>query len=252
MRHLQGISLRNLTLSPPSSQSQGKTIDDTSLPNSLRTPTKALAQRESYKLEHSRSSNDLKSPTPLNGSIYKNDKEAACNTPPTKTSRPAAQKLRRRSTLNWTNALPDARQKKLENVAAERLADTWVSLHCSNIEEPVYISEVIERAMNPSFRFFDLNTYGPWVTRRDELAIRCWARTTDTGKFSMLLEWQVHLRSLQFIGKSVRGMRTVSFGHITDVNPSIAGKLPPPSPAELHNIASLGWHVHQLYRSPSK
>ena len=252
MRHLQGISLRNLTLSPPSPHSQGKTIDDTSLPNSLRTPTKALAQRESHKLEHSRSSNDLKSPPPLNGSIHHVYKEeAVTNVSPTKTFRPAAQKLRRRSTLNWTNALPEIRQKKLENVAAERLADTWFSLHCSNIEEPVYISEVIERAINPSFRFFDLNTYGPWVTRRDELTIRCWARTIDSGKFSMLLEWQVHLRSLQFIGKSVRGIRIVSFGHI-DVNPSIARKLPPPSPIELHYIASLRWHVHQLQRSPPK
>ena len=242
-----------MTLSPPSSHSQGRSTDDTSIPNNLRTPTKALAQRESHKLEHSRSSNDLKSPPRLNGSIHENyTEEVATNVSPTKVSRPPAQTLRRRSTLNWTNALPQARQKKLEDVAAERLADTWFSLHCSNIEEPVYISEVIERAMNPSFRFFDLNNYGPWVTRRDELTIRCWARTTDSGKFSMLLEWKLHLRSLQFIGKSVRRVRIIVLGHIVDVNPSIARKLPPPSPTELHYIAPLGWHVHQLHRPPPK
>lgn len=184
--------------------SRGKTTDDASLPNTLRTPTKALAQREAHKLEYSRSSNDLKSPPALNGSIYKKDEEEeTLNGSLKKKPRPTDQKLRRRSTLNWTNALPEARQKKLENVAAERLADTWFSLHCSDIEEPVYVSEIVERAMNPSFRFFDLNTYGPWVTRRDELTIKYWARTAKTETFSMLIELQVNLRSLHLIGKTV-------------------------------------------------
>ena len=205
LRHIQGVSLRNLTLSRPSPDAVGKTIDDNSLPNALRTPTKALALRESHKLEHSRSSNDLKSPPQLNGSVHKKDREGEnpFDGSPTKKSRPAPQKLRRRSTLNWTNALPEVRHKKLENVAAERLADTWFSLHCSGIEEPVYISEIVERAMNPSFRFFDLNTYGPRVTRSDELTIKYWARTANSAEYFLLIELQVYLRSLQFIGKSV-------------------------------------------------
>lgn len=195
------MSLRNLTLSPPST---GKTIDDDSLPNALKTPTKALALRESYKLEHSRSSSDLKSPPPLDGSTEKKIAgEGFLNGSPSKKSRPTGQKLRRRSTLNWTNALPEVRHKKLEDVAAERLADTWFSLHCSDIEKPVYISEIVERAMNPSFRFFDLNTYGPWVTRRDELTIKYWARTAKSPNYHLLIELQVHLRSLQFVGKTV-------------------------------------------------
>ena len=118
--------------------------------------------------------------------------------------RPAIGKLRRRSTLNWTNAHPRVRQKKLEDVTGGRMADTWFSLHCSEGEEPIYVSETINKAMNPSFRFFDLNTYGPAVSRREDLTIKLWARTEKMEDFMLLIERQLSLRSLQFIGKSVR------------------------------------------------
>lgn len=113
-------------------------------------------------------------------------------------------KLRRRSTLNWTNAPPRTRQTKLEDVARERMADTWFSLHCSAMDEPIYVSEIIEKAMNPSFRFFDLNVYGPAVTRLDELTVKYWAKTGNMNQYALLVELQLCLRSLQFIGKSVR------------------------------------------------
>ena len=57
--------------------------------------------------------------------------------------------------------------------------------------------------MNPSFRFFDLNAYGALVTRRDEMTIRYWAKTEGMDEYILLIELQLHLRSLQFIGKSV-------------------------------------------------
>ena len=196
--------MRNLTLSRPSPGSTGKTIDDDSLPHALKTPTKALAQRETHKLEHSRSSGDLKSSPTLNGSIHKQKEQAASTGSPEKKVRPQPKKLRRRSTLNWTNAPPETRQKKLEDVVAERLADTFFSLHCADIEEPIYVSEVVERAMNPSFRFFDLKTYSPWVTRRDELKVKYWAQTRNSSGYFLLVELDVHLRSLQFVGKAVR------------------------------------------------
>ena len=84
------------------------------------------------------------------------------------------------------------------------MADTWFSIHCSGIDEPIYVSEVIEKAMNPNFRFFDLNVYGPGVTRRDELTVKYWAKTENMDQFVLLVELQLCLRSLQFIGKSVR------------------------------------------------
>ena len=113
-------------------------------------------------------------------------------------------KLRRRSTLNWTNAPLEARQTKLEDAVRERMANTWFSLHCSGMEEPIYVSEVVEKAMNASFRFFDLNIYGPAVTRLDELILKYWAKTEDMDQYVLLVELQLCLRSLQFIGKSVR------------------------------------------------
>lgn len=197
IRHLQGISLRNLALSSPLTKTHGKTIDDESQPHALKTPAKLLSQRE-IKLEHSRSSSDLRSPPKAKGLTEADDFNH--NAPAT--SKPPG-KLRRRSTLNWANAPPRVRQIKLEDVSRERMADTWFSIHCSGMDEPIYVSEVIEKAMNPSFRFFDLNVYGPGVTRLDELTVKYWAKTENMDQYVLLVELQLCLRSLQFIGKSL-------------------------------------------------
>lgn len=84
-----------------------------------------------------------------------------------------------------------------------KLADTWFSVHCADIEEPVYVSEVVEKAMNPSFRFFDLNAYGPLIARRDEMTIKFWAKTETMVDYVLLIELQLHLRSLQYVGRAV-------------------------------------------------
>lgn len=77
------------------------------------------------------------------------------------------------------------------------------------MSEPIYVSEVIEKAMNPSFRFFDLNVYGPAVTRLDELTVKYWAKTDNMDQYVLLVELQLSLRSLQFIGKLVRLIHSV-------------------------------------------
>ncbi|KAF6238349.1 hypothetical protein HO173_003629 [Letharia columbiana] len=197
LRHLLGISLRNLTLSSLRSRTRRKTLDDEFLPHALKTPAKLLSQREN-KLEYSRSSSDLKSPPKANVLAEAEDSK---NDAPARPKPPI--KPRRRSTLNWTNAPPSVRQTKLEDVARERMADTWFSLHYSGIDEPIYVSEVIEKAMNPSFRFFDLNVYGPAVTRLDELTVKYWAKTENMDQYVLLVELQLCFRSLQFIGKSL-------------------------------------------------
>lgn len=122
----------------------------------------------------------------------------------TQNSKPRISKLRRRSTLNWTNALPDVRQKRLEDVTARKMADTWFSLHCAENCEPFYISEVVEKAMNLSFRFFDLHNYEPLVTRSDKLTLKYWAKTENMEDYILLIEMRLHLSALQFIGKTVR------------------------------------------------
>ena len=159
LRHLQGIYLRNLTLSRP----RGKTIDDAAL---NKTPQKLEAMREPQ-LHHAQSSGDLRPPKP-----------------------------RRRSTV-WSGASPEFRQKKLEDVIDSGMADTFFSLHCKGLEEPIYISEVVEKAMNPTFRFFDFSGLGPKISRLDTVNVKIWVKRKE---FVPLIEEEVNLQSLQFTG----------------------------------------------------
>jgi len=149
------------------------TIDDDALPNSLKSPAKLLAQREVKTLEHSRSSAEL---------------------------RPSLAKLRRRSTMEWA-ASPHVRQKKLEDVAARRMADVFFSIHVEGVEEPIYVSEIVEKTMDPDFRHIDLDDCGPGVTRADDLRIRFW--TKRAGVWTPFLDISLSLRSLQFIGRDL-------------------------------------------------
>ena len=117
LRHLKGIWLRNLTSTRP----RGQTIDDATL---NKTPEKLEALRQAARepsIQQSASSDNL------NASI-----------------RPRG--IRRRSTV-WAGATPGYRQKKLEDVIEGAMVDTFFSLHCDGEDEPVYISEVIEKAM---------------------------------------------------------------------------------------------------------
>jgi hypothetical protein len=109
LRHLRGISLRNLTFSRP----RGRTIDDAAL---NKTPAKLESLRNTPQLHHALSSEDLRPPT-----------------------------ARRRST-NLANDNPTTRQKRFEDVFDSRLADAFFSLHVEGEEDPVYISEIGERA----------------------------------------------------------------------------------------------------------
>jgi hypothetical protein len=172
-------------------------------------PYKSPAKRikdEAKSLHHSRSSSDLSSPSkkpalgpPKASTSYVKDEE--------KVARPGGNRLRRRSTLHWTGASPRQRQQKLEDVAAERMADTWFSLHSHSQDkdmlEPIYVSEVMEKNMNPSFRFFDLEASGPQITRSDELRIKLWAKSWRLDEYHLLIDLSVNLRSLQFIGRSL-------------------------------------------------
>ncbi|KAF2844687.1 hypothetical protein T440DRAFT_314068 [Plenodomus tracheiphilus IPT5] len=204
LRHLQGITIRNLTLTANPLRSRGKTFDDEAIPSTLKSPTKALALRESKGLSHSRSSSDLKSSpeaTRQNGSLRE-------PTTPTKPTRPGFGKgLKRRTTIEWTNASPLTRQKKLEDITAGRMADTFFTLHVEEQEDPIYVSEVAEKAMNPNFKFFDLSAYGPGVTRLDRLTVRLWAKTETMTEWQYLMDYTVRFRSLQFIGKTLGRFR---------------------------------------------
>lgn len=105
--------------------------------------------------------------------------------------------------LPWNDPNPHTRQVNLEDITKSRMADSWFSVHCKGVEEPVYASEVIGNATNPSFRSFDLNMCGPLVSRLDQLTLKLWAKPTAEAEYVLLVELQLHLQSLQFLGKSL-------------------------------------------------
>ncbi|KAF6824874.1 uv radiation resistance protein [Colletotrichum musicola] len=159
LRHLRGIYLRNLSFVRP----RGRTIDDALL---NATPAKLDALRDAPQLHHAMSSDNL---------------------------RP---KARRRSTA-LAQASPLTRQRMLQFTVDGRAADVFFSLHCEGEEDPVYISEMKDRATNFNFHFFDLNHHGPSVTRAPVVTIKIWAKRTS---WTLLLEDTIDLRSLHFIG----------------------------------------------------
>ncbi|KAK5118939.1 hypothetical protein LTR62_000150 [Meristemomyces frigidus] len=247
LRNLLSISLRNLSPTPPSplghrQRHRGKTIDDDAVPQTLTSPAKLVALREQSRLEHSRSSSDLRSTLKAvdeDALTFDQDREGsggggvgvggggggigggsrsvqvsdvANGSPKAKTRanavtvtprRPMLSKTRRRSTLEWVNATPQRRQERLENVTAERMADVFFSLHIEATAEPVYVSETIERTMNPTFRHIDWSLCGPGITRLHRLTLRFWTKRVRSTDWKQLLEVSASLPRLQYLGKSL-------------------------------------------------
>ncbi|KAL3474151.1 UV radiation resistance protein and autophagy-related subunit 14-domain-containing protein [Aspergillus californicus] len=190
LRHLQSVSVRNLVINPPS-RARGKTIDDEDIPNSLQSPSKILAHDANRSVHQSRSFSNLKS-APASGS------QINCTE-----QRLPLRQARRKSTLPWSDPNPQMRQVKLEDITLGRMANTWFSIHCDGVDEPVYLSEIVEDAMNPNFRAFDLDMCGPLVSRLDHLTLKLWVKTATMDDYMVLVELQLHLQSLQFLGRSL-------------------------------------------------
>lgn len=83
------------------------------------------------------------------------------------------------------------------------MVEAWFSLHVMGISDPVYISEVADKSMNPDFQFFDLNINGPQVSRAGDVQLKLWAKTSKLETFILLVDLEICLESLQFIGKSL-------------------------------------------------
>ena len=195
IRHVQGIYIRNLTFSRP----RGETIDDAGL-NKSRGKLEALREPQ---LHHAHSSSDLRQPQGA-----------------------------RRTSANWAGESPAFRQKKLEDIVASRMADTFFTLHCRGQEDPIYISEVAIKVMNPSFRFFDLSVFGPAITRLDTLTIKVWVKR---GDFILLIEEEVKLQALQYLARLENQPfppNCIIF-HLIDgiYTLDVSSKPPPPKPA---------------------
>ncbi|PSR79987.1 hypothetical protein BD289DRAFT_455578 [Coniella lustricola] len=167
VRHLRAIFLRNLTFD----RIQGRSADDSEVKHS---PGKAEALRESSKLQHSASTENLYS------------------------LRPAS--TRRRST-NLGSATPLTRQKHIEASIDKRVANVFFSLHLPGDDggDPLYISEVGERATNFDFRSFELSRDADaTVLRSPQLTVKVW--TQRSGAWSLHLEQFLDLRRLNFLG----------------------------------------------------
>lgn len=159
-----------------------------------------LADRE-HRLQHSRSTTDLVR------KISTNAENSAPRENQNQNQNQNRQRGRRRSTLPWTGVSSLVRQTRLEDIANSRMADTFFSMHCDGVAEPVYVSEVVGKAMNPTFRAFDLGLCGPAVSRQDHVVLRFWAKTAKMGDYFLLLEMQVWLRGLQYIGRTLDSFR---------------------------------------------
>ncbi|RMY46698.1 hypothetical protein D0863_15794 [Hortaea werneckii] len=243
LRNLTCLSIRNLSLTPtPSSRTRKKTIDDDAVPNTLTSPAKLVALREQRGLAHSHSSSDLRTVSEHDtdaqqGSRNGNGTPVKANGAPRAPQRPAIGRMRRRSTLEWVNATPQTRQEKLEAVAKSRLADVFFSIHVEGVEEPVYVSEVVDSTMDPTFRHIDWSACGPGVLRLDTLTVRVWARSDNLAGWRQLLELALCLRELHYLGKSLdqfhhRLPANAVIFHLSDgiytAFPSISDYAPPP------------------------
>ncbi|KAI0184209.1 UV radiation resistance-associated protein [Xylaria flabelliformis] len=164
LRHLHGIYLRNLSFTKP----HGRASDDLDADLLSNRPQEAQLQHQ-HQLLHARSSESL---------------------------RPRPNTRRRSTTL--ANTTPVTRHKQLEYTIESRAADVFFSLHCNEEAGPIYISEVGQRCMNFNFRFFDLSSAGPSVTRLSGVKVRLWAKRRES--WSLLLSQDIDLCSLHYLG----------------------------------------------------
>ena len=208
LRHLVGVSLRNISFEKYEVNPL-EAIDDEALPSSYHTPAKLLALRSS--VEHSKSSGDIKLDASRDAAIRtlsSTEGEQQQFSATAATKRPSFPQLRRRSTNNWGNSTPDDRQKKLEDVAANKLAETFFSLHGVEIEQPIYVSETITKTMNPSFQYFSMADQPSNIKRLPEVIVNVWAKTDSMDEYMNLVQMQAHLAAIRWLGVHVRRLFT--------------------------------------------
>jgi len=156
-------------------------------------------------LHHSKSFSDLQSHS--DGKSPVQEKHRRTNGALRNTDKTSPKLARPKATLQRQDSSPLQRQQGAQDAIHRRIGDIFFSLHCADEDEPVYISEVIERSMNPDFRFFDLEACGSAVTRQGSLTIKIWAKATSSQEWVYLVELDLDLPSLQYIGKTLEGFR---------------------------------------------
>lgn len=157
LRHLRGLSLRNLSFAPPAHIL--RSADDADIPT--RAPRKKLAALQE-------SASDVTTPT--TGALHPSrSSENLSRTEPVRRSsggahRAGAPPVQRRASLSNAQSSPVSRQRQLEDLADAAVGHVFFSLHLpTNPEEPVYISEIGERSAVWLTIFLNTYTY-PIVT----------------------------------------------------------------------------------------
>ena len=65
------------------------------------------------------------------------------------------------------------------------------------------MTRATDSTQNPNFKFFNLNDCGPDVTRLANIRVKVWAKLENMADYQYLVDLNVNLPSLQFIGKTV-------------------------------------------------
>ncbi|KAK6363266.1 hypothetical protein TWF730_000709 [Orbilia blumenaviensis] len=209
LRHLKGIAVRNLSSKP--ARVHRRSNDDENLATSWRSPGKLAVHLEERTLTHSRSAIDLSSLAAESSAAGASSGSNTHHIPDdtaSEGSRPIL--IRRRNTRSnsilagtiFENAT--TRQRNLTDATLGKLVDTFFTLHHDSVgDDPFYISETVPSSINPTFQSIELEECGPAITRLDSIVIRIWARKEQSSEFGLLIELNIGLSYLQFIGRSL-------------------------------------------------
>ncbi|KAF1737880.1 UV radiation resistance-associated protein [Beauveria bassiana] len=213
LRHLCGLSLRNLSFAPPTARIL-RSADDGDLPHGSNkkkpTTTTTTTTNTTQQLPVLQETSSDVAPGaalhPSRSSDHLAGKEAARRLSASGGGghRIGAPLVQRRASLSNAPSSPASRQKKLEELADEAVGDVFFSLHDpASPEEPIYISETGERSANFDFRYFDLSTSHPSISRSCRVLVRIWTRRPKQSAWTFLLEELIDLRKLHFISTTL-------------------------------------------------
>ncbi|KOS21668.1 UV radiation resistance-associated protein [Escovopsis weberi] len=189
LRHLKGLSLRNLSFAP---SSHPRVLDDDAYPS--QSPNQLEVLREAGELLSSQSSEG-------HGHGHDHDHDHEAERRDRSDARPVRPRPQspRRASLSLAHATPATRQARLESLVDDIVGDVFFSLHVDSLEEPIYISEVRERSTNFNFQFFDFADQASLISRSCRVTVRLWAKRPGS-LWIFLLEELIDLRELNFIG----------------------------------------------------
>ncbi|EWC48184.1 hypothetical protein DRE_02288 [Drechslerella stenobrocha 248] len=184
----------------PVARVRRRSNDDENLYTTWRTPGKLAVNRDEKALAHSRSAVDLSKLASESSAVGDSISEGG---------QPNLIRQRRSTRANsilagtiFENAA--TRQKKLSDATVGKLVDSFFTLHHESVGEyPFYISEVVPMSINPTFQSFELAECGPAITRLDSVIVRVWARKDPRASYSLMMDLNLGLSYLNFIGRSL-------------------------------------------------